>query len=295
MAAIVPHHRARPRKPCPETFDMLDVSRIPASRKRELTPPRFATVIAEHGYTELTDRRSNFVRYIEDCLLPAVIARKKQSAETMARETLRACKFWEHLCYLETGYIEAINQQHDDAAYLATYLTQSEETRILMAEAVKAALKAYHYAKAGVDEDLAMLLEIPYMALRGSKSLVIIATRRSTFYGKWARKYPHLWTVHKGPTAEALTMLDAEDEEDADDLELRPGFRARLLAEINHGLRPIWWGDLNLGPFSRICRQLVKIRKKERKKRLHTPAMLYQWRTRPKPNEALSPRDDYRT
>ena len=287
------HARQRNYGKDPYTYDLFKQTELPKGLRDEKKPVRFATVIKEHGETEESDNRANFVRYMEDFVLPAAHGTKLKSRIKAAEQTLTAYRFWEHIVYLENQLLEHINSKGDYSAYLEEHNAQMAETEAKMAEAVKKALKAFNSSKYLLDENFAMLFEIPYMALRGSKSLLIIATKRGRFYEKWADKYRHLWTLHKGPTPEALDFVESFDPyelEDVEDLNLGQYFQHLL----NHSPRPMWWGDMNLGPFNRTCRRLVKITKTKRSKRLHTPAMLLHWRTRPKPSKKLGANEDYR-
>lgn len=290
--AQVKHHRAQPRKSDDETFDMFNIERLPRSLIEENTPPRFATVIADYGYVdEELDGRADFVRFMEYYIIGIANHNNSKRMRTLGEQAARAYRFYEHLGVLERKLARQLEETNGDESVIPPYLAEVHEAETYLTEAVKLSLKAMKGLKNEAPEEIAMLLEIPFMALRGSKSLLIVASKRGPLYRKWEEKYPYLWKFHKGPPdfdEEELLDTDLEDEGI-----LNPTTYTRQ--KFNHAARPIWWGALKLGAFSKTCRRLVPLTEEERAERLHTPAMLCYWRTQLQKGEPLGPYDDYRT
>ena len=152
---------------------------------------------------------------------------------------------------------EQVRQAH------ATYTVVAPQLIRAMAERLRSALKNLNKARAqGVmNPEEVLLLEVPYLILRGNKATLIAMTRKGIYYD-WSVSYPHFWALQEG------TGYDADDY-DSDD----PGGTRFTYGKL--APRPIWWQQMQPGDFTRAIRFLIPRTPQEKAKKAVTPALVY--------------------
>lgn len=258
--AHVPRGHHKPRKQrCVETLDLLDSRRKPLSQRQAEKKPRFYGILRELGGTREDDTRSNLHRFLV-YFRGYTRRRKGRQLLTLGDELLRTYHLWQRLGRIEQAFVAVINRGKDYTEAMTKRERALAATDKALAEAIAGALKAMRYLRYGLDPEKALMLEIPYLLLRGNKATLITLTRLSV-YLEVSQKYPHLWHVVEGNPAEAARDKQEALEDDPDHIFHDPetmNWKAR---------RPIWWEMMapEIGAFTRTIRRLAPLPKKKKR------------------------------